>query len=208
MRALTLESAVRAVVADLGLSRIRNDSKYMTKGQGSPAYMAPEVIGGIYDERADVFSFAVVVYEMLSGKRPWEQLKHGWQVQDLVLDGKRPDLSVVPPDRCPVSLNALLQRCWSPVVPERPYFLEILTELSPGGPLRPASPSSALQRSIAPASAPPLAPPGSGSAVGRSSQLDSSIVQQITREFANEVSTRVVVYLREYSFLEHRLTRP
>ena len=38
---------------------------------GSPAYMAPEQIEGECDTRADLYSFAVIAYEMLAGTRPF-----------------------------------------------------------------------------------------------------------------------------------------
>ncbi|UJR82953.1 serine/threonine-protein kinase [Sandaracinus amylolyticus] len=39
---------------------------------GTPAYMAPEQAGGKVDHRADVYASAVLVFEMLSGRRPFE----------------------------------------------------------------------------------------------------------------------------------------
>ncbi|AKF04463.1 serine/threonine-protein kinase [Sandaracinus amylolyticus] len=39
---------------------------------GTPAYMAPEQAGGTVDHRADVYASAVLIFEMLSGRRPFE----------------------------------------------------------------------------------------------------------------------------------------
>jgi len=41
---------------------------------GSPIYMAPEVLkGNFYDSRADVWSFGVVLFQMLYGFCPYEE---------------------------------------------------------------------------------------------------------------------------------------
>jgi len=62
-------------VMDFGLAKLRG-SAGLTKGPrifGTLGYMAPEQIqGGEVDQRADIFSFGVVFYEMLIGHRPFE----------------------------------------------------------------------------------------------------------------------------------------
>lgn len=55
-------------LSDFGLARFlpQSDSIKMTKGCGSPLYMAPEVQTGNYTEKADVYSLGVTVYEMMN----------------------------------------------------------------------------------------------------------------------------------------------
>jgi tetratricopeptide (TPR) repeat protein len=67
-----------AKVLDFGLARYAPDAVAPNAGEGAtgvsgtPDYMAPEQARGLrVDARADVFSFGVLLYEMLSGKRPF-----------------------------------------------------------------------------------------------------------------------------------------
>lgn len=63
-RNILLDAALNAKVTDFGVSREHADST-MTVGVGSSLWMAPEVMmGGRYDEKADVFSFGVVLSEL------------------------------------------------------------------------------------------------------------------------------------------------
>jgi TonB family protein len=64
----------RPKLMDFGVARLES-SVATAAGQffGSPSYMAPEQIsGGEQSPRADLFSFAVVAYEMLTGQRPFQ----------------------------------------------------------------------------------------------------------------------------------------
>jgi serine/threonine protein kinase len=60
------------LVADLGSVKRLADATGYTVNTGTPAYMAPEQTGGIgtFDGRADVYSLAVVTWELLTGDRP------------------------------------------------------------------------------------------------------------------------------------------
>ncbi len=63
---------VRVLVADLGSAKRLADASGFTVTTGTPAYMAPEQADGVsgFDGRADVYSLAVVGWEMLTGSRP------------------------------------------------------------------------------------------------------------------------------------------
>jgi eukaryotic-like serine/threonine-protein kinase len=76
---------------------------------GTAAYMSPEQASGkTADRRADVWSFGAVLFEMLSGKRPFE----GESVSDtlaMVLKVE-PDWNALPPET-PPPIRRLVQRC-------------------------------------------------------------------------------------------------
>ncbi len=63
----------RAKVADFGVAKfISQDTTHSGTMMGTPAYMSPEQIQGlISDGRSDQFSLAVVIYELLTGVKPF-----------------------------------------------------------------------------------------------------------------------------------------
>ncbi|KAJ0392139.1 hypothetical protein P43SY_007321 [Pythium insidiosum] len=72
---ILLDCSLNAKLTDFGVSRERADST-MTAGVGSSLWMAPEVmIGERYDEKADVFSFGVVLSELDTHKLPYSHAK-------------------------------------------------------------------------------------------------------------------------------------
>jgi eukaryotic-like serine/threonine-protein kinase len=64
----------RVKLVDFGLARLMTTTSMTRSGSvmGSPGYIAPEIIEGRKaDNRTDIFSFGVVLYEMLTGERPF-----------------------------------------------------------------------------------------------------------------------------------------
>ena len=77
---------------------------------GTIPYMAPEQIEGrAVDARSDIFSFGVVLYEMLSGRRPFAGDSRASLMAAIVAAEPPPLLSIQP--RTPASLERLILRC-------------------------------------------------------------------------------------------------
>ena len=73
---ILLDRSGRVKVADFGIAKMAGQSTELTMAgsvMGSPQYLSPEQIRGEdLDGRSDIFSLGVVLYEILSGKRPFE----------------------------------------------------------------------------------------------------------------------------------------
>ena len=78
----------RVKIADFGIAKLSASTQLTQEGIpiGTPAYMSPEQARGelIIDQRSDVFSVGVVLYELLTGKRPFNGENYY-----VVLDGIR-----------------------------------------------------------------------------------------------------------------------
>jgi len=78
-----------------------------------------------YTAKADVFSFAMTCYEVVSGKLPYSSDLPRQSVNELVREGVRPEL----PEDINTRLSRLIQKCWQTEATERPTFEEICFDL-------------------------------------------------------------------------------
>nr|GMC67705.1 serine/threonine-protein kinase STY17-like [Ipomoea batatas] len=125
---LSLEQVVK--VADFGVARVQAQTGVMTAETGTYRWMAPEVIEHKpYDHKADVFSFGIVVWELLTGEIPYAFLTPLQAALGVVQQGLRP---TVPKDTHP-KIVELLEKCWQPDPNQRPEFSEILEILNQVG---------------------------------------------------------------------------
>ncbi|XP_026393985.1 serine/threonine-protein kinase STY46-like [Papaver somniferum] len=110
-------------VADFGVARVQVQSGVMTAETGTYRWMAPEVIEHKpYDHKADVFSFAIVLWELLTGKLPYEYLTPLQAAVGVVQKGLRPTI----PKQTHPKLAELLEKCWQQDPSLRPDFSEII----------------------------------------------------------------------------------
>jgi serine/threonine protein kinase len=122
-----LDDSLGPHIADFGLSRIMTGDDprglQMTRKIGTPIYMAPEVFQDQpYDQKVDVYAFAILVYEILSSMLPFADISNPVALGVVVTRGTRPPI----PAHVPESWVRLIRRCWAALPSARPEFNEIV----------------------------------------------------------------------------------
>jgi serine/threonine protein kinase len=110
-------------ICDLGLSRIMLDPPIRdSSSAGTPEWMAPELIRNEpFDEKCDIFSFGVMMWELWTLNRPWEGVPPERVVYSVAHEGSRLEIPEGP-------LGSLISDCWAESH-ERPSCDEILSRL-------------------------------------------------------------------------------
>lgn len=113
-------------ITDFGVSRVQQNDMKMTL-IGTPFWMAPEVLSGKeYSEKADVYSFALIIYELVTREEPYQELNL-FNLEEHIVEKKlRPKI----PDSCHPELYQLMELCWDSDPRERPSFHNILKYLN------------------------------------------------------------------------------
>ena len=125
----------RCKVTDFGLSKSEDLNTMATQAtmggggaKGTPAYMAPELLSeNIFTEKGDVYAYAIVIWEVLTGEVPWTGLGYPQIITQVLVKGSRPPL---PSDGAAEDLVALMGRCWAASPDDRPAFAEITSVLA------------------------------------------------------------------------------
>jgi serine/threonine-protein kinase len=146
----------RVKVADFGLARGALLGNTMTGESsiilGSVSYLSPEQVQrGIADERSDVYATAIVAFEMLTGKKPFEG-ETPIQIAYKHVNEKVPAPSTINP-KVPATLDALIQRATDTDPDKRPAnageFLSALREIQSA--LDPSRKQMSLELDLPPA---------------------------------------------------------
>ncbi|KAL5225145.1 hypothetical protein ABZP36_011784 [Zizania latifolia] len=114
-------------VADFGLSRLKRETFLTTKtGKGTPQWMAPEVLRNEpSDEKSDVYSYGVILWELVTQKIPWENLNSMQVIGAVGFMNHRLDI----PSETDPQWASLIMSCWESDPQRRPSFQELLERL-------------------------------------------------------------------------------
>ncbi|KAH3766715.1 protein serine/threonine kinase [Pelomyxa schiedti] len=127
---LDVGATVNCKITDFGTCRDinkTNQTQAYTVGVGTPTYMPPvyELLSnGKYKQSADVYSFAVLMYQVISEREPYSDLKSLWKITEFVLSGQRMSLEGIPPE-----LAEIITASWDQDYHKRPSFAQATTLL-------------------------------------------------------------------------------
>ncbi|KAK9138275.1 hypothetical protein Sjap_008869 [Stephania japonica] len=119
-------------LVDFGLAR-KMAVEEKSSEVGSFKWMAPEVFSTYpfkpgekkkYSHKVDIYSFAIVLWELITNRPPFEEIDILDMKEHVVYMKKRPSLKDIPED-----IALLLQSCWSDNPAYRPEFTVIITSL-------------------------------------------------------------------------------
>ncbi|ERM93778.1 hypothetical protein AMTR_s00004p00270260 [Amborella trichopoda] len=115
-------------VGDFGLSKIKANTLVSGGVRGTLPWMAPELLNGSsskVSEKVDVFSFGIVMWEILTGEEPYAHMHYGAIIGGIVNNTLRPPV----PGWCDPEWRRLMEQCWAPDPAGRPSFTEIASRL-------------------------------------------------------------------------------
>ncbi|CAI2168219.1 8253_t:CDS:2 [Funneliformis geosporum] len=107
----------RTKIGDLGLSKSATEAE-VNETYGIIPYMAPEVLQGQkYTKASDIYSFGMIMWECMTGRRPFWDRAHDTVLIIDICDGLRPPtVDIVAPE----GYIELMKECWDPDQSKRP----------------------------------------------------------------------------------------
>lgn len=116
------EGHCRVKILNMGMAGLKLSKEGLLE---SWPWMAPEVYGGSLKSityKADVYSFGMICYQILTGKQPFEEFDfENSEVYEIIKQGRRP----VWPSSCPSMLADYISKCWDTDPAGRPHFHEV-----------------------------------------------------------------------------------
>ncbi|KAJ4709366.1 Kinase family protein [Melia azedarach] len=115
-------------IGDLGLSKVKQHTLVSGGVRGTLPWMAPELLSGkshMVTEKIDVYSFGIVMWELLTGDEPYTDMHCASIIGGIVNNTLRPQI----PSWCDPEWKSLMESCWASDPAGRPSFSEISQRL-------------------------------------------------------------------------------
>ncbi|CAL5442371.1 unnamed protein product [Camellia sinensis] len=114
-------------VGDFGLSKLKHATFLTaTSGRGTPQWMAPEVLRNEpSNEKSDVFSFGVILWELMTESIPWNNLNSLQVVGIVGFMDRRLDL----PENMDPKVASVIRDCWQSNPGHRPSFEDLILRM-------------------------------------------------------------------------------
>ena len=128
-------NSIHAKLGDLGRCVVGIPFYFQPLNDDDFRYTAPEALKGSsivpYSRSIDVYSFGILLWQLLSGKIPFYELKD--DITKQIIEGRRPSIDDLPSDipEEHEELVELMQACWDANPRGRPSFGEIISVLYP-----------------------------------------------------------------------------
>jgi serine/threonine protein kinase len=152
-------------LADFGLAREESLTEMMTAETGTYRWMAPELYSTVtlrqgekkhYNHKVDAYSFAIVLWELLHNKLPFEGMSNLQAAYAAAFKNVRPSAENVPEE-----MATILTSCWKEDANGRPNFTQIihmllnyLSAISPPEPMIPPRIYTSDQNTVLPPESP------------------------------------------------------
>lgn len=117
-------------ICDFGMAIYQpKEGELLDSHVGTSQWMAPEVLSSqIYDSKIDVYSYGILLWEMLTHDIPYKGMKESQIAKFVVQDDGRP----LVPQNCPPKLKRLIRLCWDKNPEKRPCFQSIASAFELG----------------------------------------------------------------------------
>ncbi|RGB40401.1 kinase-like domain-containing protein [Rhizophagus diaphanus] len=107
----------RPYIGDLGISKSATESTDNNEKYGIIPYMAPEIFQEQkYTKASDIYSFGMIMWEFMTGRRPFWNRNHDTELILEIFDGLRPPIVT----NAPKGYIELMKECWDSDPNKRP----------------------------------------------------------------------------------------